>query len=248
MLSQVLLRSEFLKTKRSAASRLAFVGPCVLSIMALVQMGYFSINLFNWYYVIFLPLTIAGVSASTVRLDYGLLGLRTLRTLPVCQESLWFAKLVVVGSYTFASCLLLSCSTFVVPGLLTLIGIAQSHVMAPSAVLFGTVVMYILTLWQVPLMALLAKRFALIACATLNLVLNIAGVIMADGGYWFLNPWSWVMRAMSFAIGVLPNGLPVEGQSPSSLTDVVVMTYISLAATALLSVVAVKHFAKTEAR
>ena len=41
-----ILMAEFLKTKRTATRRIAIASPLCLALMAIVQQGYFSLNLF----------------------------------------------------------------------------------------------------------------------------------------------------------------------------------------------------------
>lgn len=71
MSNSTILMAEFLKTKRTATRRIAIASPLCLALMVIVQQGYFSLNLFNWYYVVFLPATFALISASAVNIDNG---------------------------------------------------------------------------------------------------------------------------------------------------------------------------------
>ena len=67
--------------------------------------------------------------------------------------------------------------------------------------------MTVTVLWQVPFCLLLYYRWGILPALIVNMVMNIAGVVMAPGPFWILNPWAAPSRLMTGVIGVLPNGL-----------------------------------------
>lgn len=248
MNSLVLAQAEYLKTKKSAVRRVAIVSPLCLAVLAIVQQGYFSLNLFNWFYVVFLPATLALISAAEVNLDYGKTGLRALRSLPVSQQKIWTVKLFVVAGYAFCSCLLLSVAVVIIPQFLQLLGTVQSKPLGVPTILAGIAVMFITTSWQVPLCFILAKKLGLVFTVITHLFVSFSGVFFALKPFWFLCPWAWVNRCLVSVIGVLPNGLPVENTDYISTFDVALGVGLSLILTAILGKLAIVIYARTEAR
>lgn len=243
-----ILQSEFLKTKRSAVRRIAIASPLCLALLATIQQGYYSLNLFNWFYVIFLPATFALMSASAVNLDNKKHGLRTIRSLPILQQSIWGAKLFIVAGYALLSCLLLSVAVVVIPSALGVLGVNQIKPLSISVIFLGIVVMFLTSMWQIPLCFLLAKRLGLAVTVMTNLFISFSGVLVALKPFWFLCPWAWVNRCMVSIIGVLPNGLPVEHTGYTGPYDVLYALLLSLGLTAVLSVLSTMRFAISEAR
>lgn len=243
-----ILQSEFLKTKRSIVRRVAIVSPLCLAVLATIQGGYFSLNLFNWFYVVFLPVTFALISAAAVNIDNGKHALRTIRSLPIKQNRIWLAKLINVLGYALFSCLLLSVAVIVVPDLLGVFGTVQIKQLSVVTVLSGIIVMFVSSAWQIPFSFILSKKLGLIFTVAINLIVSFSGVLLALKSYWLFCPWAWVNRCMTVVIGVMPNGLPVESNLNIGTIDVVFSLILSLALTAVLSFFATWLFSNSEAR
>ena len=141
-----ILMAEFLKTKRTATKRIAIASPLCLALMAIVQQGYFSLNLFNWYYVVFLPATFALISATAVNIDNGKHGLRAIRCLPVSQGKIWSSKLLVVLGYALLSCFLLSVAVVCIPFIFSLFGINQIKQLSIASIFLGIIVVFVTTM------------------------------------------------------------------------------------------------------
>lgn len=243
-----ILASEFLKTRRSTVKKIALASPLCLAMLAVVQQGYFSLNLFNWYYVVFLPATFALISAAAVNLDHGKLGLRAIRCLPIEQGRIWNAKLLVVAFYALLSCLLLSVAVMIIPQILSLLGTEQIKPLSLMTVLLAILVMFASTVWQIPLCFILAKKCGLVVTVVLNLFVSFSGVLVALKPYWMACPWAWVNRSMISVLGVLPNGLPVENGTYTQPHDVALALIASILLTAVLSVLSTFLYKRSEAR
>ncbi len=243
-----ILQSEFLKTKRSIVRRVAIASPLCLAALATIQGGYFSLNLFNWFYVVFLPATFAMIGAAAVNIDNGKHALRTIRSLPIKQNRIWLAKLINVLGYALFSCLLLSVAVILVPALLGMFGTAQIKQLSVVTVLSGIVVMFLSSAWQIPFSFILSKKLGLIFTVAINLIISFSGVLLALKSYWLFCPWAWVNRCMAVIIGVMPNGLPVESNLNVGTIDVVLSLILSLALTAVLGFLATWLFSNSEAR
>lgn len=243
-----IFRSEFLKTKRSSVRRIALASPLCLALLASIQQGYFSLNLFNWFYVVFLPATFALISAAAVSIDNGKHALRAVRSLPIAQEKIWTAKLMVVIGYALCSCLLLGVAVIIIPGIFSLWGTDQIKSLNILAVFFGIVIMFLTTIWQVPLCFLLTQKFGLMFTVIINLSISFSGIFLALKPYWLYCPWAWVNRCMVLLIGVLPNGLPAENIKMVTSYDVVLAVILSLSLTIISGYASILLYAKIEAR
>ena len=158
MSNSTILMAEFLKTKRTATRRIAIASPLCLALMAIVQQGYFSLNLFNWYYVVFLPATFALISATAVNIDNGKHGLRAIRCLPVSQGKIWSSKLLVVLGYALLSCFLLSVAVVCIPFIFSLFGINQIKQLSIASIFLGIIVVFVTTMWQIPFSFIISKK------------------------------------------------------------------------------------------
>lgn len=243
-----ILQGEFLKSKKSAVRRAAIAAPLCLALLAVVQQGYFSQNVFNWYYVFFLPITFSLISAATVSSDYRRHRLRTLRSFPASQEVFWIAKMFVATVYACISCLLLSVAVMIVPKIFVAFGIEQVRQFRAPIVLAGIVVMFMACAWQIPLCFLLTKKLGVIFTVAVNWLLSVVGVLAALKPYWIVYPWAWVNRCMIVVIGVLPNGLSAEHDQYAGFPDVVWSMTLSAVLTGLLAAAAIKLYAGSEAR
>ena len=75
----------------------------------------------------------------------------------------------------------------------------------------------VLTLASLPLLALgqrFTRRFGLVAGLILAFLGNFSGIFMSEGPWWFLNPWAWPIRATFTLSGTSANGLPLPPDSP----------------------------------
>lgn len=244
-----ILMAEFLKTKRTATRRIAIASPLCLALMAIVQQGYFSLNLFNWYYVVFLPATFALISATAVNIDNGKHGLRAIRCLPVSQGKIWSSKLLVVLGYALLSCFLLSVAVVCIPFIFSLFGINQIKQLSIASIFLGIIVMFITTMWQIPFSFIISKKLGVIFSVVVNLAISFSGVFLALKPYWMFCPWAWVNRSMISILGLLPNGLPVEEDLIYTQSyDVLIAIVTSVVLTMVLSSVSTTLYKKSEAR
>lgn len=237
-----------MKTKRSIPRRVAIASPLCLALLAIVQGGYFSLNLFNWFYVVLLPATFSLISVTAVNIDNGKLRLQATRCLPIEQKRIWLAKLLNTFVYALFSCMLLSVAVIVVPSLLSLMGISQIKPLSMVTVLLACLVIFLTSAWQLPLSFILSKKIGSIFTIGINLFVSFSGVLLALKSYWFLCPWAWVNRCMIPIIGVLPNGLPNENTIQVELLDVIISLALALGLSAILGYIATRLFANTEAR
>lgn len=240
--------AENLKLKRTFVRKLIIIAPAVLLVLACVQMGYFTLNLFNWWYTMIFPGFITLAAALIEQHEGGKLAYRALLPLPVDIRRVWAAKMVVAGVYTALSTVVLTGGLLLVTGVFSLSG-GTSLVSVDAAQLArGACAIVVTSLWQIPLCLVLSRVLGMAGTLAINLVGGIvAGIACASETFWWVCPWSWTMRLMVPLLGTLPNGLIAEpGDALLDPSVVPVGAILSLVLFGVLAIAATRVLAAKE--
>lgn len=211
-----LMKSEYLKGKRSFGRKSLFIFPLIVTCLAIVLMGgqLTQIGALNWWYMMFLPATVALVSANSIAVEKKN-AFFNVDILPYAKNEVWNAKIWVGVSYIFLANMFVFLMT-TVSG--TVFG-------AQYTILCGATAAAILTItvaWQVPLGMFLAAKFnpsvTLIAIVAANFICSIQDI--AGGKAWLI-PFAIPARLMAPILGINPNGVPLEAGSPLQNTNVI---------------------------
>lgn len=243
------LVAENLKLKRTFARKLIFIAPAVLLVLACVQMGYFTLNLFNWWYTMIFPGFITLAVALIEQHEGGKLAYRALLPLPVDMRRVWAAKMAIAAAYAALSTAMLTAGLLVVTVAFSLSG-GTSLVSVDAAQLArGACTIVVTSLWQIPLCLLLSRMLGMGWTLGINLVGGIvAGIACASEAFWWICPWSWTMRLMVPLLGTLPNGLIAEpGDTLLDPSVIPVGATLSLVLFVVLAIVAARVLAAKEA-
>ncbi|MDY3119044.1 MAG: lantibiotic immunity ABC transporter MutE/EpiE family permease subunit [Peptoniphilus sp.] len=207
------LLAEHLKHKRSFLKKLCVVAPLISPVAAFVLMPlYFAASAYNWWYVFLLQGTFALVAGLVHRREERNLHYRAVYCLSVDLGKVWISKVLVASAYLL----------FVVVLHFLSVEILQSFVssgLAPryewSTLLFGSIVLLLVNLWQAPLCLYLAKKIGFMASLVGNTLLGAAaGILFADSPLWWFCPYAWGARLMVPILHVLPNGLVANAAKP----------------------------------
>ena len=211
-----LIQSELIKGRRTFGRRCIFIFTLAIALFSSILMGgnLTQIGAYNWWYMILLPVSLAllctNVIESEKRNHYF-----NILVLPKPKERIWQAKILTVLLYLLAANTLI----FVFTSIGGYIFGAQYPVwrgICAAIVLTWTVA------WQIPLGMFLAVRFhssvTLIAFIGLNVICS--GQPIAGGNMWYI-PYAIPARLMAPIIGVNPNGIPLEANSPLQSTNVI---------------------------
>ena len=249
-----IIKSEYLKYKRTFTRRLILLTPLFFIIVALPQKLFMPAEylrswqllialVYNWWPVIFIPLGTA-LFATLVEVQEKRAGsYRSIRAHDVSPATIWIGKIIVMAIHTFLTTLVLI-FVIIISGLITAGGsIPWFKIFAGGFIVWLTSLAIIpLQLWA----ATWKGTFASIAMGSLGL---IAGVVAAAKPYWIYVPWSWSTRLMSPIIGVHPNGTLLEAASP--LLDPLVIPIgivISLVALVIFTFITAVWFSRREVR
>ena len=140
--------AENLKHKHSILKKLMLILPLVTVLLSFVLMqSYFTINAFNWWYAMIMPVTFALVPGLMHRKEDKKLKYRAIYSLPVSLTKVWIAKVLTALLYIVVAALV---HLFAVYILQFAVGkqLTSSYVF-PT--LFSASVLLVITyLWQIP--------------------------------------------------------------------------------------------------
>ena len=90
------IHAENLKNKRTFLIKLPLIAPIIAVLHAFVLMPfYFTVNAYNWWYVILMPATFALIPALMHRKEDKKLNYRAIFPLNVNLKKVWLAKIVI---------------------------------------------------------------------------------------------------------------------------------------------------------
>ncbi|MNB96462.1 ABC-2 family transporter protein [compost metagenome] len=238
------IKAERLKWTRTFIPKLAWIGPVVTLLLCFFLMGgrYFQGGAYNWWYTMLLPGALTLTCSLAVQKD-AKMKYRGLLALPVDPKILWAGKIVACAEW------------LLVVTLIFLAGITSGGMLFGNTIpllnsIAGSFLIFVTFLWQIPLCLFLAASCGLFAATLLNMAGNIAGVVVfGAGGIWNIVPYTITFRLMCPVLSILPNGLPVPGDSPLRSTEMILPgVMISLAWFGVLSVLTALWFRKREAK
>lgn len=205
--------SENLKTKHLFVRKLTVYGSIIaILLIFLLSSDFLYIHLFNWWYVIILPVIISFSCVLLSHID-GKMNDRAVRGLAVSFKNIWIAKSLVGIKYLVIACFLLFAGY-----ILFTVVMSDARIIPiafPNALL-ALFVILVTYLWQVPLFLFLGYKIGIFLSIASSLLFNtIIGPIVAAKSYWFICPFSYPGRVLCPILKIMPNGLLLESGNPS---------------------------------
>lgn len=238
-----MIRGELLKMRHSTMGRSMWVMPVITILLGyLISMAgpyaqQFTYNI--WYgtlYPCLVPLLCAMNIRCEIRLHY-----QTMLASPVFGAGQWTAKCIAV-----ALKLLLSQGIFwAVVSLLGIVFTTSVPVRFGGA---GMLIVWAVSLWQIPFYLMLASKLGMIPCVMLGLLAAFFSFSVVEKGLFFLFPFSIADRLMCPVLLIRPNGLLLE-PGDALLDPVVFLSGFCMAAVLLAATVfgSVKWWERREA-
>lgn len=239
------IKAENLKCTRTFAKKLVMIAPLVMILFAIVSGRYFAENGYNWWYTMIFPGFITLITALINQNEENKLHYQTIFALPVSLRKVWISKVLLIAVYVATACLI------------HLVGIIlgkhfynSASVITVPQMIAATLILIIVSLWQIPLCLFLSKKFGLMA----TILLNVSGGIVLDlcttsTSFWWVCPYSWATRLMCPVLGILPNGLLAQRGDTLLNPEVIPLgIIISVTLFALLLTVTANWFSRQEVK
>ena len=178
-----LIHSELLKVRHTFALKLFVAAPIVTLSLGYILSGKFvQLTAYNWWYILILPIMIAIWCASFIscekRTQY-----QNILCLSVDMKKIWIGKL-------FAVAVLLLLTNFVMWGGCTLFGVFTVMNIDPLNGFWGCMLLFLVYVWQLPLIMLLAKKTNYLTAVLISFSCNILSTIGAESDLFYLNPFA----------------------------------------------------------
>ncbi|MGM7634325.1 lantibiotic immunity ABC transporter MutE/EpiE family permease subunit [Bacillus sp. Hm123] len=240
----LIMKAERLKWKKTFITKLVWLAPIVAILLTAVLMGgsFFQSGAYNWWYAMLLPGALTICCALVVEKD-AKLKYHSILALPIDLKRIWLGKILACSTWLLLTTLIFFAG-------ITTGGMLFGNSFSFTNSLFGSLLIFLTFLWQIPLCLFLAAKLGTYMAILINLVGNIAGVVaLSDGEFWYSVPYAITPRLICPTLEILPNGLPVpEGSPLLSMSVIVPGILIALAWFALISYFTARWFQKREAK
>ncbi|WP_018659289.1 lantibiotic immunity ABC transporter MutE/EpiE family permease subunit [Allofustis seminis] len=240
--------AECIKYKHTFLNKLLMIAPLVAVVQALILMPlYFTVNAYNWWYVVSLPAMFALISAMMHRKEERKLNYRAIFSLDVNLKKIWIAKILTALVYVSITSLLHMIGVYGIQFLIDKQLIPNYGLMT---LLMASALLILSNIWQIPLCLFLAKKLGFVISVGVNAILGTAlGILFSTSSLWILCPYSWGIRLMLPIMHILPNGLPAEASDPLiSNTSLLLPCALSIILFTLLTVITTNWFSKLEVK
>ena len=214
------ITAEYVKGKRSFSHFFFIWFPplVVLICIPFSQFMYFDINFFvpliyNWWPTLFLPMGLAVLAYQSIQRENES---HTRNYYLLNQNMFWKTKIITLSGYSLIANSLIALLTI----LLEYIMYDSSNVIIMN-VIAASLVLWITTLFIIPLSILLAQLTTPIFSIIVNLFGIIAGVFTSVGNHWYISPWGWSLRLITPIIKTNPNGTLLQEKDPLNTPSIV---------------------------
>lgn len=202
------IRSELLKMRHTFSIKLVVLAPLVTVLLGYILSGKsVQYSSYNWWSTMILPLVVSLWSANTIIREKKT-GMQNVVCLPVHYKTLWVGKV-------FAVVILLAITQLFMWIITTGFGFFTTMYISPLSSLMGCILLFITYLWQIPFVMFLSTRLGYLGSVLLSLVGNIIFFsIGVEKSWFFINPYAISARITCPFFKMLPNGIPLQSNSP----------------------------------
>lgn len=230
------LRSELYKYKRTFMGKLIVFIPIFFAVYASVIQIIMKNNslaeasgntsadwimilalVFNWWSFLFLPLGMALFAGLAAAQEKKAGNYRALRSHNISPVRLWVNKIIGMAVYSLLSAIVLFIVVIVTGACIS------TGVIPLGKIAAGCMACWFTSLTLIPIQLWLATWGGALVSFGAGFIGMIIGVLAAPTEYWIAIPWSWATRLMCPIIGVHPNNLILEANSPLLNSSVIPM-------------------------
>ena len=204
------IKAENLKCRRTFAKKLVLIAPLLMVLLAGISGMYLVQNGYNWWYTIILPGFITLATALVNQIEERKLHYRAIFALPISLQKIWVSKVFLLAVYAFVACMLHLAGMILGKFLIN-----PAATISITQMVTATLILIVVSLWQIPFCLFLSKKFGLMATVIINVGIGIVlGIFAATEDFWWACPYSWATRLMCPVLGILPNGtLALQGDA-----------------------------------
>ncbi|HBG37664.1 MAG TPA: lantibiotic immunity ABC transporter MutE/EpiE family permease subunit [Clostridiaceae bacterium] len=204
------IKAENLKCRRTFAKKLVLIAPLLMVLLAGISGIYLVQDGYNWWYTIILPGFITLATALVNQIEERKLHYRAIFALPVSLQKIWISKVFLLAAYVFVACILHLAGMILGKFLIN-----PAATISITQMVTATLILIVVSLWQIPFCLFLSKKFGLMATVLINVGIGIVlGIFTATEDFWWACPYSWATRLMCPVLGILPNGtLALQGDA-----------------------------------
>lgn len=242
-----MIKSEILKTKRTALRWLVVLAPVIVVSHTFLGSSYYITNAYNWWYIFIFPGFISLFATLVNQLENKKLKYRAVFSLPLSLERIWKAKIISTTYFVFISVILhfifiIAAKFFVLP--------SEELEYTIINMLAASILIFVYSLWQIPLCLYISKKIGLALTLIFNLVANVFfSITLSYSNCWIFSPYSWSSRVMIKVLNIMPNGLKLEEKFDYlkvSNIEITLSVIAALVLFALLSYISSIFFSKEE--
>lgn len=239
------IKAENLKYHRTFAKKLVLIAPLLMVLLADISGMYLVQNGYNWWYTILLPGFITLATALVNQIEERKLHYRAIFALPVSLQRIWISKVFLLAMYAFAACMLHLAGMILGKFLIN-----PTATISVTQMITATLILIVVSLWQIPFCLFLSKKFGLMVTVIINVGIGIVlGIFAATEDFWWTCPYSWATRLMCPVLGILPNGtLALHGDALLNPGVLPIGIALSVALFLLLLAVTANWFQRQEVK
>lgn len=240
--------AEHLKYKHSFLKKLLILAPFITVASAFLLMPtYFTVNAYNWWYVMLMPAAFALIPSMIHRTEDRKLNYRAVYPLNVNLKEVWFSKVITTVLYMS---FMMGIHLLLVTVLQFFIGNQLTPYYRFPTLLLASFILLMMNLWQAPFCLFMAKKFGFLVSVVANAVFgSVVGILFSDSSMWLYCPYSWGIKAMIPVMHILPNGVPLESSNLMMVqASLIIPCIFSIVFFILLAVITATWFSKLEVK
>lgn len=240
--------AENLKHRNTFLKKFIVIAPLIAILNAFVLMpNYFSVNAYNWWYVILMPASFALITAMINRKDGKKLKYGAVFSLDVSLEKVWISKVITALKYIIIAAGIHLIGVFVIQNF------ASSNFVPYyrfGNLFLASIVLVITNLWQIPFCLFLAKKLGFVTSTVVSVLAGISlGIIFSTSKMWLLCPYSWGIRLMVPILKINPNGTIAQiTDYMVSNTNIIAPCILSVSIFSVLTFATAHWFSRLEVR
>ncbi|MGN7477760.1 lantibiotic immunity ABC transporter MutE/EpiE family permease subunit [Solibacillus silvestris] len=249
------LKSEIIKIRRTKIGKMLLIIPFICAFLAL---GFNFLSgdpqvislspetIINHWGILWLSVLIALMAGLLNNLEKKSTNFKTIIGLPINLQKKELSRVLLVIGFVALGSLLLIVAISVAS---LLIG-TNPYLASVSFCILTVVLMFVVSLWQVPFCLWLSRKTNFFITLLLNSMLNLnLGTLFAPTEDWWLIPYSWHLRVQMPLTKLHSNGIPLPQDDELLSYSVIPIAFIlSVLFFSVLTIMVVRSFNKIEVK